>query len=163
MFSLSFRPFITALALSLILLLPASSVYAQDGGGSLNRDLIGGALLIFRQPENPPVGGGRLQGHRVTPRVAKEQNRIIARGNAARSAPIPRYSEAEQEYRQAARLDPTDARSYAGLGNVYLDQSRFNDAIEQYKDALKHKPDENHAVIPVGYSHVRVKTFSEAI
>lgn len=163
MFSLSFRPFLTALALSLSCLSPGAILHAQDGGGSLNRDLIGGALLIFRQPENPPVGGGKLQGHRITPRVAKEQNRIIARGNAARSAPIPRYSEAEQEYRQAARLDPTDARSYAGLGNVYLDQSRFNDAIEQYHQAIKLKPDYTDALMPLGYALVRVNRLAEAI
>jgi tetratricopeptide (TPR) repeat protein len=163
MFSLSFRPFITTLALSLICLSPGASVHAQDGGGSLNRDLIGGALLIFRQPENPPVGGGKLQGHRITPRVAKEQNRIIARGNAARSAPTPRYSEAEQEYRQAARLDPTDARAYAGLGNVYLDQSRFNEAIEQYHQAIKLKPDYTDALMPLGYALVRVNRLADAI
>lgn len=161
MFPSSFRLSIAVVAASLFLSL-GSLAQAQDGGGSLDRDLFGGAL-IFRPPENPPVGGGRLAGHRVTPRVAKEQNRIIARANAARSAPTPRYSEAEQQYRQAARLDPTDARSYAGLGNVYLDQGRFNDAIEQYQQAIKLKADYSDALMPQGYALVRLNRLTEAI
>ena len=120
------RLYLVAIAAFLIIGL-GSTAKGQGGGGLVDRDrdLIGGALLIFRTPEDPPVGGGRLKGHRITPKVAKEQNRIIARANAARRAPTPRYEEAEQQYREAARLDPNDARSYAGLGNVYLDQTRY--------------------------------------
>lgn len=162
MFSNSCQSHLTVLVAMLLLLSPGSIAQAQDGGGSLNRDLIG-ALLIFRAPDNPPVGGGRLAGHRITPRVAKEQNRIIARANAARSAPAPRYAEAEQQYRQAARLDPTDARSYAGLGNVYLDQSRFNDAVWQYQLAIKLKADYTDALMPLGYALVRLNRLPEAI
>ena len=141
----------------------STSALAQEGGGTLNRDLIGGALLIFRTPDNPPVGGGRLQGHRITPKVAKEQNGIIARANAARSAPTPRYAEAEEQYRKAASLDPTDARSFAGLGNVYLDQKRFKEAIAQYEHAITLKPDYNEALMPLGYALVGLSRFPEAI
>ena len=152
-----------ALIAAAFILTLGSRVKAQDGGGSVNRDLIGGALLIFHTPEDPPVGGGRLKGHRITPAVAKEQNRIIARANAARRAPTPRYEEAEQQYREAARLDPTDARSYAGLGNVYLDQNRFNDAVAQYHQAIQLKPDYSDALMPLGYAHVRLNRLPEAI
>ena len=154
---------VLALVIGLLSLGLSSTALAQEGGGTLNSDLIGGALLIFRTPENPPVGGGRLQGHRITPKVAKEQNRIIARANAARSAPTPRYAEAEAQYRQAASLDPTDARSYAGLGNVYLDQKRYNDAVAQYQHAIKLKPDYSEALMPLGYALVGLNRFPEAI
>jgi len=152
-----------ALLAVVFLLLANLGALAQDGGGKVNSDLIGGALLIFHKPDDPPVGGGRLQGHRITPNVAKEQNRIIARANAARSAPTPRFAEAEQQYRQAAQLDPTDARSYAGLGNVYLDQKRFNEAVEQYVHAIKLKPDYSDALMPLGYALVSLNRFPEAI
>ena len=156
------RIYLAAIVASLILGL-GSGASPQDGGGTVNRDLIGGALLIFRTPEDPPVGGGRLKGHRITPAVAKEQNRIIARANAARRAPTPRYEEAEQQYRQAASLDPTDARSYAGLGNVYLDQNRFKDAVAQYHQAIQLKPDYSDALMPLGYALVRLNRLPEAI
>src|SRR6266576_2011766 len=119
---------------------PAVLVRAQDPGeGSIVRDLTGGAALIFRAPANPAVhdtssgsrgnvGGGKVGGHRTPRTAAGQQDQMIARGNAARSAANPRYAEAEQQYQLAARLDPEDARAFVGLGNVYVDQGRFAEA-----------------------------------
>ena len=100
---------------------------AQDltGGGSLLRDITGGAALIFRAPQNPAVntsggqaatGGGRVKQSRKPP--VRQQESILARANAARSAAKPRYDEAEEQYRLATQIAPTDARAFAGLGNV---------------------------------------------
>ncbi|MGH9907048.1 MAG: tetratricopeptide repeat protein, partial [Pyrinomonadaceae bacterium] len=139
------------------------SLSAQDGGGTLPRDILGGAALVFRKPENPPVGGGRVTDQRPRRPTSKAQDQIIARGNAARSAPTPRYSEAEQEYRQAARLDPMDARAYAGLGNVYIDQGRFADSVEQYRKAVKLREDYTDAYMPLGYALVRMNRYADAI
>lgn len=139
------------------------SLSAQEGGGILPGDLVGGsAAIIFRKPENPPVGGGRVTERTPQP-TSKVQDQTIARGNAARSAPSPRYSEAEHEYRQAARHDPMDARAYAGLGNVYVDQRRFSDAVEQYRKAVNLRDDYIEAFIPLGYSLVRLNRYDEAL
>jgi tetratricopeptide (TPR) repeat protein len=159
-FQSSLRTVAVAILLSTNCLIPT---YAQDGGGTLPGDVVGGAALIFRKPENPPVGGGRVTDRRPRRPTTKAQDQIIARGNAARSAPTPRYSEAEQEYRQAARLDPMDSRSYAGLGNVYVDQGRFADAVEQYQKAVKLREDYADAFMPLGYSLVRLNRYSDAI
>ncbi|HEU4796787.1 MAG TPA: hypothetical protein VFT02_14225, partial [Pyrinomonadaceae bacterium] len=107
--------------ISLIIALAAASVLAQDitGGGSLVRDITGGAALIFRAPQNPSVshaggqtpGGGRIRGRAPKPQVPK-QDQIIARANAARSAPRPRYAEAEEQYQLAAKIAPDDARAH---------------------------------------------------
>jgi tetratricopeptide (TPR) repeat protein len=139
------------------------SLSAQVGGGTLPGDLVGGAALVFRKPENPPVGGGRVAARPTSRPASKAQDQIIARGNAARSAPTPRFSEAEQEYRNAARLDPMDARAYAGLGNVYVDQGRFADAVEQYQKAVKLRDDYTDAFMPLGYSLVRLNRYADAI
>src|SRR5262245_16714052 len=106
-----------------------SSVRAQEptGGGSLVRDITGGAALIFRAPQNPvveaiaggqiPSGGGKSKGKKTTPKPpVRKQDQAIARANAARSAPKPRYAEAEQQYQLAAQIAPDDARAFAGLG-----------------------------------------------
>src|SRR5688572_29194311 len=151
---------------TLLLFSNLAPLSAQEGGGTLPRDIPGGAALIFRKPENPPVGGGRVteRQERQTPRpTSQAQDQIIARGNAARSAPTPRYSEAEEEYRQAARLDPMDARAYAGLGNVYVDQGRYADAAEQYVKAVKLREDYTDALMPLGYSLVRMNRYDDAI
>ena len=112
------------------------------------------------------AGGGRTTGsaRTRTPPVsaAVAQDRIIARGNAARSAPTPRYSEAEEQYKLAATQDPKDARAYAGLGNVYLDQGKFADAVASYKEAIKVKPEYAAAYQPLGYSLARLNRHNEA-
>ena len=138
--------------ISLIIALTVAGVAAQDitGGGTLVRDLTGGAALIFRAPQNPTVhasgggqsaGGGRIKG-RTTPKPAvRQQDSIIAKANAARSAPRPRYDEAERQYQLAAQIAPDDARAFAGLGNVYVDQGKFAEAVNAYQQAIKVKPD----------------------
>src|ERR1044072_3056168 len=108
-----------------IIVLTAASVMAQDitGGGSLVRDISGGAALIFRAPTNPSVhltagqgasGGGHIKS-RTTKPPERQQDSLISRATAARSAPRPRYDEAEEQYRLAAKIAPDDARAFAGL------------------------------------------------
>src|SRR5829696_1520057 len=146
------------------------SVTAQDitGGGSLVRDITGGAALVFRAPQNPTVnvsggatGGGRVKQGKKPP--VRQQDTIIARANAARSAPKPRYDEAEQQYQLAARIAPDDARAFAGLGNVYVDQGKFAQAVDAYQKTLKVKPDYNGAYLPLAFSLARMNRFPEAI
>jgi tetratricopeptide (TPR) repeat protein len=144
------------------------SVTAQDiaGGGSLVRDITGGAALIFRAPQNPTVSGGATGGGRVKPGKkppVRKQDSIIARANAARSAPKPRYDEAEQQYQLAAQIAPDDARAFAGLGNVYVDQGKFAQAVDAYQKALKVKPDYNGAYLPLAFSLARMNRYPEAI
>src|SRR5215217_2715668 len=144
------------------------SATAQDitGGGSVVRDITGGAALIFRAPQNPTVSSGATGGGRVKPKnkpPVRQQDQAIARANAARSAPKPRYDEAEEQYQLAARIAPDDARAFAGLGNVYVDQGKFAQAVDAYHKALKVKPDYNGAYLPLAFSLARLNRFPEAI
>src|SRR4029078_3683063 len=150
----------------------AVSVTAQDitGGGSLMRDITGGAALIFRAPQNPRVhvasssgatGAGRVKQTRKPP--VRQQDPIIARANAARSAPKPRYEEAEQQYQLAAPIAPDDGRAFAGLGNVYVDQGKFAQAVDAYQQAIKVKPDYAGAYLPLAFSLARLNRYPEAI
>jgi tetratricopeptide (TPR) repeat protein len=146
----------------------------QAGGGSLPNEPAGGAALIFRRPDNPPLhtesgtssrtaGGGRIAGSakaRAAAAIAHE--RVIAKANAARSAPTPRYSEAEQQYKLAAEQDPNDARAQAGLGNTYLDQGRFKEATVAYRQALKVRPDYLAVYQPLAYALARLGLYAEA-
>ena len=146
---------------------------AQDitGGGSLLRDITGGAALIFRAPQNPMVhvsggGQGATGGGRVKPAAkppVRKQDALIARANAARSAPKPRYAEAEEQYQLAAQIAPDDARAFAGLGNVYVDQGKFALAVDSYQKAIKLKPDYNGAYLPLAFSLARLDRYPEAI
>ncbi len=147
----------------LMMIASASLMRAQDGGGALPRDIMGGAALIFRKPQNPQVGGGKL-GDRPRPRPPSQaQNQLIAKGNAARSAPKPRYSEAVKHYSKAATLDPTDPRAFAGIGNVYIDQGIWDKAVEQYRQAVNLRSDYVDALMPMGLALVQLKQYQEAI
>ena len=163
-------PGVRNLIIAFILVLSFSyAAHGQSGGGTIAGDPVGGAALIFRKPANPDVRGGSVggsatTGRRTRPPVTRSaaQDRIIAKGNAARSARTPRYSEAELHYKQAAREDPEDPRAHAGLGNVYLDQGRFANAVEAYQQALKIRDDYIDAYQPLGYSLARLKRHAEA-
>src|SRR5689334_25345809 len=132
-----------------VIFVTVASLMAQDiSGGSVMRDISGGAALIFRAPQNPAIhlssgGQGTPSGGRIKNRPPKppKQESIIARANAARSAPMPRYAEAEAQYQLAASIAPDDARAFAGLGNVYVDQGKFEDAGKGYQQAIKLKTD----------------------
>jgi tetratricopeptide (TPR) repeat protein len=51
------------------------------------------------------------------------------------------YAEAEKHYRHAALLNPKDARPYDGMGNVFSDQFRYDEAVLAYRKAVTLKPD----------------------
>lgn len=151
----------------------------QAGGGTLSGDAVGGAALIFRKPDNPAVrvgggtsgpaaGGGRASnGNRSHQTVAQKKiavhEQVIAKANAARSAPTPRYSEAEQQYKLAAQQEPSDARAQFGLGNVFLDQGRFAEAAEAYRQAIKSNAEYLPAYQPLSFSLARLSRYGEAI
>src|SRR6476660_5050680 len=157
----------------LIIGLTITAVVAQDisGGGSLVRDITGGAALIFRPRPNPSAhltassqgasGGGRIKSRPPKP-PERKQDPIIARANAARSAPKPRYEEAEQQYQLAAQIAPDDARAFAGLGNVYVDQGKFAQAVGAYQQAIKVKPDYTSAYLPLAFSLARLDRYPES-
>jgi len=160
------------LRVATILLIAANFSYPQDpsGGGTFVRDIMGGAALVFRRPDNPDVGkagarvgGGKLSERRSARQAAMTQEQIIARGNAARNAETPRYSEAEEQYKLAARRQPKDVRAYAGLGNIYLDQSRFVDAVNAYQQAVQIRPDYLPVYLPLAYALVRMNRFTDAL
>lgn len=183
------RPAVFLLAVLFLFTGYGMTAQGQAGGGTLPGDAMGGAALMFHKPDNPPthagsgasagaVGGGRVSGGRTsggrtsggsrthpttaaTKAAAHEQ--VIAKGNAARSASTPRYTEAEQQYKQAAAEDPNDARAHAGLGNVYLDQGRYNEAIAAYRQVLKLQPNYKDVYQPLAFSLVRLGRYPEAI
>lgn len=168
--------FLTAIVLLIVLSWSLSGVAQrqdQPGGGTLPSEASGGAALIFRKPDNPPLhsgsgsssraaGGGRLSGAAKVRLAAVAHERVIAKANAARTAPTPRYSEAESQYRLAATQEPNDVRAQAGLGNIYLDQGKFSEAVAAYQQALKVKVDYLPVYQPLAYSMVRLGKFSDA-
>lgn len=135
------------------LLLPAG--HAQETGGEL-----GGGAGIFR-PKNPEAkrssGPARPAPARLSPaeREARFQD-AIADGNDARDA--RRFSVAEANYRKALVLKPRDARAHYGIGNVFVDQQRWDDAEKSYRGAHEITPNNPEVLIALSFALVQPRT-----
>jgi len=113
--------------LSCSILMCAGIARAQETGG----DLSGGAG-IFR-PKNPEAKRGANPSKPVArptrPNPAEIEEKFeeaLADGNDQRDA--RKLTAAEGSYRTALKLKPRDSRAHYGLGNVFTDQQRWEDA-----------------------------------
>jgi Flp pilus assembly protein TadD len=126
-----------AFILSLILACPGSISAQQDRP---QRDITGGAALIFKRPENPTTQAREDAANRQRSAKAETSEQVedaIALGNAARDRKPPDFESAEKAYRLAWKLNPNDPRPYLGLGNLYWDQRRYVEAAKAYRDAVR--------------------------
>jgi len=108
-------------------------VKAQETGGEL-----GGGAGIFR-PKNPEARRSGNPTRPAAPRLSPAEiearfQDAIADGNDARDA--RKFAAAETAYRSALRLKARDARAHYGLGNVFVDQQRWDDAEKSYRLAV---------------------------
>lgn len=67
------------------------------------------------------------------------KQRYLAQGNEM--ARIRNHEEAEHFFKGALELDSTFAEAWNNLGTLYFNQQRYEQAIEQYNQAITRKPD----------------------
>lgn len=70
---------------------------------------------------------------------------LLEKGNDARDA--KKYPEAQEAYEGVLKLRARDARGAYGLGNVYTDQRRWEDAEKSYRDAVDWSPKSIDALV----------------
>src|SRR2546429_7664793 len=134
MFQPGKAPFARPALLCVCLLFAGTLAHAQEAGG----DLVGGAG-IFR-PKNPEAKRSGNPNRPVRPRltpaeIEEKYQDAISDGNDARDA--RKFAVAESSYRAAVNLKQQDARAFYGLGNIFVDQQRWNDAEDAYRKALQ--------------------------
>jgi len=134
MFQQSKIRFARPVLLCMCLTFAGAIAHAQEAGG----DLVGGAG-IFR-PKNPDAkrsgNTNRTARPRMTPAEIEEKYQdAISDGNDARDE--RKFAAAESSYRTAVNLKPHDARAFYGLGNIYVDQHRWDDAEDAYRKAVE--------------------------
>ncbi len=86
-------------------------------------------------------------------KAAEEYENLILQGNTARDDRD--YLTAEAAYNKAKLLKPTDSRAVYGLGNLYSDQLRWQEAERQYRLSIEMTP--NDAVAHIALSYVLVQ------
>lgn len=73
-----------------------------------------------------------------------------------------RYSEAESEYREAIRLNPTSS-SYYSLGQAYLESGKYNDARNVFEKVKHLAPDSPNGDFGLGLVYSKEGRYEEAI
>jgi cytochrome c-type biogenesis protein CcmH/NrfG len=154
--------YVRVLGLCISLAIFGTVAAAQETGGAL----IGGAG-IFR-PKNPEAKRTSNPNRPTRPRpnnntvrvdpaeVEEKFQNLISDGNDARDA--RKYSAAETAYHDATRLKPQDTRGFQGLGNVFVDQSRWEEAEQVYRKAVEFAPTNPDALIALSYVLVQPRT-----
>lgn len=87
---------------------------------------------------------------KVSPADERRFEELIDSGNAARDN--RNYPAAELSYKRASEIKPNDWRAIYGLGNLYSDQQRWEDAEGAYRSALK--IDQTNAITHIALSYV---------
>ncbi len=154
----------------------AAVARAQEAGGDL-----GGGAGIFR-PKNPETsrrrgtgpgikpptarkspgpGGGKANYNKtpasLPPEVVEERfEDALEEGNQARDA--RKYAEAEKSYHDASQLKAKDWRGWYGLGNVYADQQRWDEAETAYRQASNYTVNEADVFVALSYVLVQPRT-----
>lgn len=136
------------------LALPAA-LRAQEASG----DLVGGAG-IFR-PKNPEskrsANPSRPRPVRLTAAEIEERYEdALSDGNDARDA--RKFTLAETAYRLALNVKPRDFRAPYGLGNVFTDQQRWDEAEKSYRQAMDFAGTNPEIVIALSFVLVQPRT-----
>ncbi len=59
-------------------------------------------------------------------------------------------------------LNPANDKAHYNLGNIYLNQKKYNSAINEYKLAIKYKKDYAYYYYNMGCSYLGLKNYKEA-
>ena len=141
-----------ALCLSLCMV---ASVYSQDVGVDPGAGLFRAKNPETKKPATGTKPAGRTTGpaRPRTPNVAERIEDLLDKGNQARDE--RKFAEAETAYKEVLKLKARDGRAAYGLGNIYSDQQRWDEAEAAYRNSVAWAP--NNADAYVALSVVLVK------
>lgn len=131
----------------------------------MKKSFLAAGLMVFTLSFLPPMAGRLLAadcraiGHQIESETNLLKRQTLARHGVAVCPDDPvinfhhayslerfrDYREALKHYQQAARLDPEYAASYFGMGDMYLQLGRAEDAVKAYEFGLNLAPDARRA------------------
>jgi tetratricopeptide (TPR) repeat protein len=124
-------------------------------GRALAQDVdVGGGAFRAKNPETqkkntPKSTNSPKPGVKPNPgpsrAVAERVEDLLDSGNQARDA--RNFVAAEDAYKGVLKLKPRDARAAYGLGNVYSDQQRWDDAEAAYRNSIAWAPNSADAYV----------------
>ncbi len=130
----------------------------RSGGGA---KASGSATQPTSGVEPPPPVSAKSSG--AEPPDFQSVEAALEHGNSARDSKPPDFAEAERAYKLAANLAPEDERPFIGLGNIYYDQKRDEEAITAYRKALELQPKNRSVFEAIGDIYFRMGKYNESI
>jgi tetratricopeptide (TPR) repeat protein len=73
-----------------------------------------------------------------------------------------KYSDAESVFERVRRLEPDKPNGNFGLGLVYSKRGQYEDAIDQFKEAISRQTDFYHSYAEMGYAYADLGLMDEA-
>lgn len=117
----------------------AQDVGADVGGGAFRAKNPETQKKSTTKPSTTNTKPGTRTGATGPSRAVNERvEDLLDTGNQARDA--RNFSAAEEAYKGVLKLKPRDARAAYGLGNVYSDQQRWDEAEGAYRNAIAWSP-----------------------
>ena len=108
---------------------------------------------------------GTFSDTKPNTRVAspREKIDIYTQLSAARELSLQsEFEKAERLTLDIIKKDPGIIDSYSTLGNIYLKQNRYPDALESYRKALALKPDDTALITGIAGCHLKLDQKAEA-
>lgn len=136
---------VVVLGLTVLCLSLGATAFGQDVGAEVG---VGAGIFRAKNPEtkrNTKPGTGTKPGSRSSAstrardaNLAERVEDLLDKGNEARDA--RKFVEAEDAYKEVLKLKARDARAAYGLGNVYSDQQRWEEAEAAYRNSVAWAP-----------------------
>ncbi len=102
--------------------------------------------VAVKETPKPPNGNIIITvGDKTSGDFSELFEKAIDEGNAARDA--RQYTKAEAAYLRAQSLQAKDSRAVFGLGNLYSDQHRWEEAERAYRAAIEIEPNAHEAYV----------------
>jgi len=143
-----------------------TALHAQHGSGG--GGLIGaGAGAVMKLPakkvvRTTPSSSKPKPGTRPQPvNNSAQADEALSLADDARQA--ERYDAAERGYQLAARLAPSDPRSYLGLGHTYYNQKKYAEAEKAYARAASLSQNDSEPYARLAFTYTEMQRLEEAL
>jgi ankyrin repeat protein/Flp pilus assembly protein TadD len=156
------KSLLLALAISLCGSMTVLRAQHGSGGGGA----VGDAGAVMKLPAKKPVRTTPTStkpkpGTRTQPVDNSQFEDALSLADDARQA--GRNEAAERGYQLAAKLAPTDPRSYLGLGHTYYNQKKYAEAEKAYAHAASLSKNDSEPYARLAFTYTELQRLDEAL
>jgi tetratricopeptide (TPR) repeat protein len=153
-------------SLAIILCGSVTVIRAQHGSGAGGGATSDNAGAVMKLPAKKPVrttptSSKPKPGTRAQPVDNSQLEDALSLADDARQA--GRYEAAERGYLLAAKLSPSDPRSYLGLGHAYYSEKKYSEAEKSYLRAASLSKGDSEPFARLAFTYTELKRLDDAL